>query len=162
MTDFINNFRAIHHFVKGVLSNGRGEYTLTFVQDSDDRWYIDMPWDGNRDNLEMVAGADDLLTFLDTEKSHRVTIHVIPSQTPLQVEGHTELRQLDKSLTGWSHYDATDFTGFRMRRIWVSRDAMRSWPLSEVLIYLEGEGMKQTPSRSFITFTFLGCRYSYM
>lgn len=32
-----------------------------------DRWYIDMPWDGNRGNLEMVAGADDLLTYLDTE-----------------------------------------------------------------------------------------------
>ena len=80
MTDFINNFRAIHHFVKGILSNGRGEYTLTFVQDPDDRWYIDMPWDGNRDNLEMVAGADDLLTYLDTEGRHRVTIHVIPSE----------------------------------------------------------------------------------
>ena len=119
MTDFINNFRAIHHFVKGILSNGRGEYTLTFVQDPDDRWYIDMPWDGNRDNLEMVAGADDLLTYLDTEGRHRVTIHVIPSETPLQVDGHTELRQLDMSLTGGSHYDATNFVGFRMTRIWV-------------------------------------------
>lgn len=119
MTDFINNFRAIHHFVKGILSNGRGEYTLTFVQDPDDRWYIDMPWDGNRDNLEMVAGADDLLTYLDTEGRHRVTIHVIPSETPLQVDGHTELRQLDKSLTSGSHYDATNFVGFRMTRIWV-------------------------------------------
>lgn len=38
-----------------------------------------MPWDGNRGNLEMVAGADDLLTYLDTEHQHRVTLHVIPS-----------------------------------------------------------------------------------
>ena len=119
MANFINNFRAIHHFVKGILSNGRGEYTLTFVQDPDDRWYIDMPWDGNRENLEMVAGADDLLTYLDTERLHRVTIHVVPSETPLALEDHTELRQLDKSLTGGAHYDATSFSGFRMSRIWI-------------------------------------------
>ncbi len=35
------------------------------------------------------------------------------------MDGHTELRQLDKSLTGGSHYDATNFVGFRMTRIWV-------------------------------------------
>ena len=119
MADFINNFRAIHHFVKGILSNGRGEYTLTFVQDPDGRWYIDMPWDGNRGNLEMVAGSDDLLSFLDAGGRHRVTLHVVPSETPLRVAGHTELRQLDKSLTGGSHYDATDFAGFGLSRIWV-------------------------------------------
>ena len=119
MSDFINNFKAIHHFVKGIFSNAQGEYTLNFVQDPDERWYIDMPWSGNRANLEMVAGADDLLTYLDTERNHRVTIHVVPSEKPLVVENHTELRQLDKSLTGGSHYDSTAFPGFRMNRIWV-------------------------------------------
>lgn len=119
MTDFIKNFKAIHHFIKGIFSNAKGEYTLTFVQDPDQRWYIDMPWSGSRDNLEMVAGADDLLTFLDTEGRHEVTVHVVPSETPRKVAGHTELRQLDKSLTGGSHYDTTDFEGFRLSRIWV-------------------------------------------
>lgn len=119
MTDFIKNFRTIHHFISGIFSNSRGEYTLTFVQDPDSRWYIDMPWDGNRGNLEMVAGADDLLSYLDTEGKHQVTIHVVPSEKPLRVEGHTELRQLDKSLTGGSHYDATSFVGFSKSRIWI-------------------------------------------
>lgn len=119
MADFINNFRAIHHFVKGVLSNGQGEYTLTFVQDPDGRWYIDMPWDGSRANLEMVAGSDDLLSYLDSEQEHRVTLHVVPSERPLEVKGHVELRQLDKSLFGGSHYDATGFAGFSQSRIWV-------------------------------------------
>lgn len=119
MTDFIKNFRAIHHFVKGIFANSKGEYTLTFVQDPDERWYIDMPWDGNRGNLEMVAGADDLLTYLDTAKQHRVTIHVIPSETPMEVEDHTELRRIDMSLTGGAHYDATSFVGFRMKKIWI-------------------------------------------
>ena len=57
MSDFINNFKAVNHFIKGIFANSKGEYTLTFVQDPDDRWYIDMPWSGNRANLEMVAGA---------------------------------------------------------------------------------------------------------
>ena len=119
MSDFLNNFRAIHHFVKGIFSNAKGEYTLTFVQDPDGRWYIDMPWSGNRANLEMVAGSDDLLSFLDTESKQRVTIHVVPSEDRLKVENHIELRQLDKSFTGGSHYDATDFEGFRLNKIWV-------------------------------------------
>lgn len=119
MSDFINNFKTIHHFIKGIFANSKGEYTLTFVQDPDERWYIDMPWSGNRANLEMVAGADDLLSYLDTEKLHKVTIHVVPSEKPLTIENHTELRQIDKSLTGGSHYDATDFEGFRMKKIWI-------------------------------------------
>ncbi len=119
MTDFINNFKAIHHFISGIFANDKGEYTLTFVQDPDKRWYIDMPWDGNRANLEMVAGADDLLTYLDSENSQKVTIHVISSDVPLVVKDHTELRQLDKSLTGGAHYDATSFPDFRMSKIWI-------------------------------------------
>ena len=50
------------------------------MQDPDDRWYIDMSWNGNRGNLEMVCVADDLLSFLDTEKKHRVEIEVVPSE----------------------------------------------------------------------------------
>lgn len=119
MTNFINNFRTIHHFIKGIFSNDKGEYTLTFVQDPDERWYIDMPWDGNRANLEMVAGADDLLTYLDTEGKHQVTIHVVPSKEPSEVPEHTELRRLDSSTFGGAHYDSTDFPGFRMSRIWI-------------------------------------------
>lgn len=41
---------------------------------------------GDRANLEMVAGSDDLLTYLDTERHHKVTIHVVPSEQPLEVE----------------------------------------------------------------------------
>ncbi len=119
MTDFIKNFKTIHHFISGIFANDKGEYTLTFVQDPDTRWYIDMPWDGNRANLEMVAGADDLLTYLDSEKNHKVTIHVIPSEKPLIVKDHTELRQLDKSLMGGSHYDATSFSDSRVSKIWI-------------------------------------------
>jgi hypothetical protein len=119
MSDYIKNFRAIHHFISGIFSNKKGEYTLSFVQDPDERWYVDIPWDGNRANLEMVAGADDLLTFLDKQKAHRVTIHVVPSEKPLQISGHTELRQTRKSTFGGSFYDTTSFIGFRMKELWL-------------------------------------------
>jgi hypothetical protein len=119
MTDFIKNFRAIHHFISGIFSNKKGEYTLAFVQDPDKRWYIDIPWDGNRANLQMVAGADDLLSFFDKEGKHRVTIHVVPSSVPLQVEGHDELRQIKSSTLGGAFYDTTDVEGFRMKKLWL-------------------------------------------
>lgn len=117
MADFLNNFKVIHHFLKGVISNAKGEYTLTFVQEPDGRWYIDRPWDVSRGNLEMVADSDDLLSYLDTQCNHRVTLHVIPSQERKKIDDHIELRQLDKSLAGGSHYDATSIEGFHMQRI---------------------------------------------
>lgn len=119
MTNFINNLRAIHHFISGIFSDSKGEYTLTFVQDPDNRWYIDMPWDGNRGNLEMVAGSDELLSYLDTEQQHKVTIKVVQSDSQLSIDGYTELRQLDKSLTGGSHYDSTSFSNPFINTIWI-------------------------------------------
>lgn len=119
MTDFINGYKAIHHFISGIFSKSKGEYTLTFVQDPDNRWFIDIPWDGNRDNLEMVAGADDLLSFFDKNKKHKVTLHVVPSDKPLEISDHIELRQIDKSLWGGSHYDATSLPDANIPMIWI-------------------------------------------
>lgn len=119
MSDFINNFKAIHHFISGIFTNSKGEYTLTFVQDPDERWYIDIPWDGNRANLEMVAGADSLLSHLDENGEHRVTLNVVQSEISRQLEGYTELRQLDKSILGGSHYDSTSFNNPDISKIWI-------------------------------------------
>lgn len=62
--EILKDHKAIQHFIKGFFSKSEKEYELTFVQDPDDRWYIDMPWAGSRDNLDMVCGADDMLTYL--------------------------------------------------------------------------------------------------
>jgi hypothetical protein len=116
---FIDNVKTIHHFIKGIFSNDKGEYTLTFVQDPDNKWYIDMPWDGNRANLQMVAGSDNLLSFFDKDQEHKVTLHVIPSETPLKVEDHIELRQISKSTLGGSFYDTTSVKGFYLKKLWI-------------------------------------------
>ena len=114
----INGIRVTHHFLKGMFCNNKGVYNLTFVQDPDERWYIDIPWNGNRGNLEMVCGADDLLSFLDTEKNRKVTIEVIPSKTLVEKPDYFICDQISKSLTGGSFYNVKDLEGFA-RKIWI-------------------------------------------
>ena len=118
VNEIINGIKVTHHFLKGLFCNSKGVYNLSFEQDPDYRWYIDMPWSGNRGNLEMVCGADDLLSFLDTESSHRVNIEVIPSATPLDRPGYFYCDQISKSLTGGSWYYVKDLEGFS-RKIWI-------------------------------------------
>lgn len=74
--DILNNFKTIHSFISGIFSKSEREYELTFVQDPDERWYIDIPWDGNRSNLEMVAGSDKLLSHI-AKGDNKVTLQVI-------------------------------------------------------------------------------------
>ena len=52
--NILQDFKTIHSFISGIFSKSEKEYELTFVQDPDGRWYIDIPWDGERWNLEMV------------------------------------------------------------------------------------------------------------
>ena len=36
-----------------------------FYKDPEHRWYVDLPeWEGEKDNLEMVLGADSFLEIL--------------------------------------------------------------------------------------------------
>ena len=88
------------------------------MQDPDDRWYIDMPWNGNRGNLEMVCVADDLLSFLDTEKKHKVEIEVVPSYIYKEMPEYLYCDQISKSMTGGSFYYVKDLEGFS-RKIWI-------------------------------------------
>lgn len=118
LNEILNGFRVSHHFLKGLFCNSKGVYNLSFVQDPDDRWYIDMPWNGNSGNLEMVCGADDLLSFLDTEKKHRVEIEVVPSDTYKEMPGYFYCDQISKSMTGGSYYYVKDLEGFS-RKIWI-------------------------------------------
>ncbi len=47
------------------MNNNMKKMTLSFVLESDDKWYIDLPnWPFAHHNLQMVAGADDLLDEL--------------------------------------------------------------------------------------------------
>lgn len=114
--DILRDYKAIQHFIKGIFSKSEKEYELTFVQDPDDRWYIDMPWTGSRDNLEMVCGADDMLTHL-ARGDKKVKIHVIVDSLD-NPRGFIRLDRYKYSLAGGAHYNIIG-SDCRKKTLWI-------------------------------------------
>ena len=104
--DILNNFKTIHSFRSGIFSKSEREYELTFVQDPDGRWYIDIPWDGNRSNLEMVAGSDKLLSHV-AKGDNKVTLQVILDYID-DYNGYIILDRFEKSLAGGASYTVSN------------------------------------------------------
>ena len=104
--DILNNFKTIHSFISGIFSKSEREYELTFVQDPDGRWYIDIPWDGNRSNLEMVAGSDRLLSHI-AKGDNKVTLQVILDYLN-DYNDYIILDRFEKSLAGGASYTVSN------------------------------------------------------
>lgn len=112
--------------VKSVLGMKR-EYTLSFEQDPDSRWYVIFPgWPLERAHLEMVAGADDMLNLLDKqEQKHLVTVSVIPSSKQRQLEGYIQLTCVKSLLGGGGFYTVQGLEGWgtpnakREKQLWL-------------------------------------------
>lgn len=115
----MKSWKLVEKFVKGILSPRKSAYHLSFLYDPDDAtWYIDIPWPGNRHNLAMVAGSDKLLSFLDKEKTNRVSLKVKISKKPLEMPGYVELFKTSSKLTRGAYYDVHHLEGFE-RDIWI-------------------------------------------
>lgn len=70
----MNYFKLFATLVKAMVKSlSTRQYVLTFEKESDNLWYIKMPWAGHHHNLQMVAGANHLL---ETFKSRLVTVRV--------------------------------------------------------------------------------------
>lgn len=104
--DILNNFKTIHSFISGIFSKSEREYELTFVQDPDGRWYIDIPWDGNRSNLEMVAGSDKLLSHI-AKGDNKVTLQVILDHLN-DYNDYIILDRFEHSLAGGASYTVSN------------------------------------------------------
>ncbi len=49
----------------------KSNLVVSFTREENDRWFVDFPnWPLSYDNLEMVAGADDLLDILNDGSEH--------------------------------------------------------------------------------------------
>lgn len=72
----MNYFKLFATLVKAMVKS------LTFEKESDNLWYIKMPWAGHHHNLQMVAGANHLL---ETFKSRLVTVRVFTNRKNLQI-----------------------------------------------------------------------------
>jgi len=59
--------------MKSELTVSNEAMPLSFTKEDNGNWYIDLPeWEGDKADLQMVAGADDFLDFLSNNgnKSH--------------------------------------------------------------------------------------------
>lgn len=94
------------------------EYQLKFNHENDGYWYVDFPdWPFSHHNLMMVAGADDMCSFLSDDDKHTY-VNVIPSNKEENHPGYAKLIQKEHSLTGGSTYEVTNLKGFE-RDIWL-------------------------------------------
>lgn len=94
------------------------EYQLKFNHENDGYWYVDFPdWPFSHHNLMMVAGADDMCSFLSDDDKHTY-VNVIPSNKEENHPGYAKLIQKQHSLTGGSTYEVTNLKGFE-RDIWL-------------------------------------------
>lgn len=130
MTD-IKNYSPLQllHWAKTLAAGVFGrkdKYELSFEQDHDGRWYVVFPgWPLDRSHLEMVAGSDDMLSLLDTEKRHLVKVSVIPARKHEEHKGYFQLTQIKHSLTGGSFYTVQGLKGWgnpkaiREKELWI-------------------------------------------
>ena len=79
----------------------KSQLKVSFIKESDRRWYVDFPnWPLSHDNLEMVAGADDLLDILNNGTNY-VSLQVY---TKRPKEYDIELKKVHSALTKGAFY----------------------------------------------------------
>ena len=77
---------------------------ISFTKEANERWYVDFPnWPLSHDNLEMVAGADDLLNLLNEENPtpNHVSLEVF-MKNPKEFD--IKLKKVHSALTKGAFY----------------------------------------------------------
>ena len=79
----------------------KAQLKVAFTKENNGRWYVDFPnWPLSHDNLEMVAGADDLLDILNNSTNH-VSLEVFTTKPK---EYDIELKKVHSALTKGAFY----------------------------------------------------------
>ena len=92
------------------------EYNISFTKEKNGRWYVDFPgWPLSHDNLEMVAGAEDLLDYVSMGH-HHISIRVKASDKNISTSG-IKLTKDYSRLTRGSFYNVEN--GGRTKRLWL-------------------------------------------
>lgn len=105
----------VWRFLKETFSLKNKEQKLTFNKESDNLWYIDIPWIFDHGNLQMVGGANKLLEFLNPST---VTVSCIPSNNDNFIEGYFRLSRINCGLFKGAFYRVEGLEGFH-RDIWI-------------------------------------------
>ena len=89
--------------------------TLSFTKEASG-WYIDLPeWEGDKGELAMVAGADDLLDALDWSKKGNVILDI--SLDPIEKSHALYLKEFTPEVGG-ALYTVTGEASFP-KEIWL-------------------------------------------
>lgn len=100
----------------------KSQLKVSFTKETNGRWYVDFPnWPLSHDNLEMVAGADDLLDLLNDGSNH-VSLKVSTYETDHDVQlkkVHSALTKgafytVETPLEGWERPNA-----LRRKQLWL-------------------------------------------
>lgn len=79
-----------------------------FIREDDSKWYVDLPeWKGDKWELEMVAGADDLLEILGQGESE---VRVLISEEPFKESMFSLEYTHDEAEGGWYILKDFDFS----------------------------------------------------
>lgn len=78
----------------------KSQLKVSFTKENNNRWYVDFPnWPLSHDNLEMVAGADDLLDLLNDGSNH-ILLQVSTSEFKHDIK----LKKVKSGLTKGAFY----------------------------------------------------------
>ena len=65
-------------------------YNVSFTKEANGRWYVDFPnWPLEHYQLEMVAGADDLLNILNSDDMNYVSL-IVNIKKPKEYDVHLQ------------------------------------------------------------------------
>ena len=82
---------------------------LKFYKESDNRWYIDLPdWQGVKDELEMVAGADTMLEYM---AEGRQEVSLILSEQEFENSDKLEFLRLATEIDNGAFYKLDNYRG---------------------------------------------------
>lgn len=95
---------------------------LKFYREPDGRWYVDLPeWEGEKEELEMVQGADVLLDIIDQNGDANGVVNALVVIDPNQAKAGVtyQLRNTGEVLDSGANYEVWGPFGIRPFKIWL-------------------------------------------
>jgi len=83
-----------------------------FYKESDNRWYIDLPeWTGSKADLEMVAGADNMLDYMAEGNNE---VHAYISEIEFECADVLKLKGLADDIGNGAYYFMKKYRGIEI------------------------------------------------
>lgn len=93
---------------------------LKFYKEEDGRWYVDLPeWEGPKEDLEMVSGADTLLDIINQNGENTGIVNVVVVDNPNDGRATWQLRRTADRPESGANYEVWGPFGIRPFTIWL-------------------------------------------